>query len=148
MPTAEPAYLTDEEGIELVKAVREVSARYEAPDFPVYLIGGPTMNAHMNEAMARDVSVYLSLAILVIAVLLYLLFRRVSGVLLPLLVVILSLLSTLGIMVWLGIPFSSFIQILPAFLLTVGAVSYTHLTLPTKRIVEGAGGAGSLKKKK
>eukprot|EP00656_Telonema_subtile_P023036 TRINITY_DN24337_c0_g1_i1.p1 TRINITY_DN24337_c0_g1~~TRINITY_DN24337_c0_g1_i1.p1 ORF type:complete len:122 (-),score=15.31 TRINITY_DN24337_c0_g1_i1:23-388(-) len=29
-----------------------------------------------------------------------------------------------------------------------GAVSYTHLTLPTKRIVEISGVAGSLKKKK
>ena len=136
--TAEPAYLTDEEGIELVKAVREVSARYEAPDFPVYLIGGPTMNAHMTEAMARDVSVLMSVAILVIAVLLYLLFRRVSGVLLPLLVVILSLLSTLGIMVWLGIPFSSFIQILPAFLLTVGVCDAVHiLVIAYRRLAEG-----------
>ena len=31
---------------------------------------------------------------------------------------------------------------------SLDAVSYTHLTLPTKRIVEISGGAGSLKKKK
>ena len=32
--------------------------------------------------------------------------------------------------------------------INAGAVSYTHLTLPTKRIVEISGGAVSLKKKK
>ena len=138
--TAEPEYLTDAEGVELVNAARAVIARYEAPDFALHLVGGPAMNARLAEAMARDVSVFMSLSILVIAALLYLVFRRVSGVVLPLGVVILSLLTTLGIMVQLEMPFSTTIQVLPAFLMAVGVCDSVHiLAIAYRRMAEGAG---------
>ena len=123
----QPAYLTDAEGIELVEAARKVVARYEASDFPIYLVGGPAMNARLSEALMSDVTRFMSSSILIIALLLYLLFRRTAGALLPLTVVILSLLSALGIMARLGYPFSTAIQILPAFLLVVGICDSVHI---------------------
>jgi hypothetical protein len=55
------------------------------------------------------------------------LFRRVSGALLPMAVVILAVLSAIGIMIMLDIPGSTAVQILPIFLLTVGICDAVHI---------------------
>ncbi len=63
----------------------------------------------------------------VMSLILLLLFRRASGVLLPMIVVVCALVGTLGIMVLLDIPMSTVVQILPAFLLAVGICDSVHL---------------------
>jgi len=59
--------------------------------------------------------------------LLFVLFRRASGVALPMLVVILTLLSTLGMMGASGVSFKLPTQILPSFLLAVGVGAAVHI---------------------
>jgi len=54
-------------------------------------------------------------------------FRRITGVVLPLIVVILSLLCTLGIMAFLGVSIKVPTQILPSFLLAVGVGTSVHI---------------------
>jgi hypothetical protein len=62
-----------------------------------------------------------------IMLLLTILFRRVSGVVLPVAVVTLSMLSALGAMSWVGIPFSVTLNFLPAFLIVVGVCDSIHI---------------------
>ena len=59
---------------------------------------------------------------------------RVGGVVMPLLVVVLSLLSTLGIMVQLEIPGSTAVQILPISLLAVGVCAAVHILAMAYRL--------------
>ncbi len=122
-----PAYLSDPEARKLVHALRAVLERHRAPDFPIYALGGPLMNVTLNERIEHDVAVFMSLSVLVIAAILAVLFRRASGVLLPLLVVIVTLMCTLGAMALIDIPFSVTLQILPAFLVAVGVCDSVHL---------------------
>ena len=70
---------------------------------------------------------FVLMSIFAISLLLLLLFRRLSGVLLPLLVVILTLLSTLGMMALTGTAFTLITQILPSFLLAVGVGAAVHV---------------------
>ena len=63
----------------------------------------------------------------VIALLLVILFRRLSGLVLPILTVILSLLSTLGLVAATGTKLTIISQILPSFLLAVGVGYSVHL---------------------
>jgi predicted RND superfamily exporter protein len=85
------------------------------------------------------VYVFQTLSTLLTAFLLYLLFRRVSGVVLPLVVVYASLVASLGIMVWIGIPMSVTLQILPAFLTFVGVCDALHiLVIVNQQMARGA----------
>ena len=73
-------------------------------------------------------------------VVLQLVFRRVAGVVLPLATMLLSLVSTLGLMALLEIPLSLTTEILPPFLLTVGVCYSVHiLVIFFQRQARGAG---------
>ncbi len=121
------SYMTGEEGIAAMAAVREVVRRYAAPDFEIYLAGPPVVNERMAHDMTADMQRFLALSLLTTAVFLFILFRRVSGSLIPVVVVLLSLLTTVGLAPWLGIALQLPTQILPAFLMAVGVGDSVHI---------------------
>ena len=82
---------------------------------------------HINRSMEADMGLFMSLTMLMILLLLAVLFRRVTGTLLPPLVVGLSVLATIGVMVALGIPGTTAVQVLPIFILTVGICDAVHI---------------------
>jgi predicted RND superfamily exporter protein len=123
----ERPFLTDEENSELVNAVREIVNRYDGPGFRTHLAGSPVVADVLKRSMQSNMARFMLLALAAIAVVLGFLFRRISGVLLPFVVVITSLLATLGLMAMLGIPFKLPTQILPSFLLAVGVGASVHL---------------------
>ncbi|MDH5737858.1 MAG: MMPL family transporter, partial [Gammaproteobacteria bacterium] len=120
-------YLTDEENTEVVRAVEQVIEKWRTPGYPVYLTGSPVVTDVIKHSMLADMRVFLLLAVLTISLVLYALFRRLTGVVLPLLIVILSLLSTLGLMGALGVSFKVPSSILPSFLLALGVGASVHL---------------------
>jgi predicted RND superfamily exporter protein len=124
---ATPEYLSEEESRQLVLAMRSVVERFEADNFQIYLTGGPVFEDGLNGSLQRDVAIFLPLSLVVIVGLLGALFRRVSGVLIPLTVVIGALVSSMGLMAVLDIPFSITLNILPPFLLVVGVADSVHV---------------------
>ncbi|MEM7410002.1 MAG: MMPL family transporter [Myxococcota bacterium] len=135
---ASPEYLTDVEGNALCDALYALLDRNGRDDVEVHVIGGPIFDHRMNALLQNDVSVLMSVSLVLEALLLFFLFRRVSGMLLPLLVVVLSMLSTMGFMVWLDIPFSITLNVLPAFLLVVGVCDAVHIqSIAYRRLDQG-----------
>jgi predicted RND superfamily exporter protein len=133
-------FITGEEVFAVVGALSEVIARHDAPDFRLYMTGGPATEAMLMTAMQRDMTLFVSLAVLMIVLFLFLLFRRMSGVLLPLAVVGLALLGTIATMAMTGVPVTLPIQVLPSFLLAVGVGASVHLlTLFYRELRRGAG---------
>jgi len=122
-----PPFLTGEENAEIVEAVSSIIARYEGPAFRIHASGVPWVVQQLQSSMGRDMKRFMALAIAVVAAFLFLLFRRISAMILPLFVIQLSLLSTLGLMALLGIPITSTTQIMPSFLLAVGTGYSVHL---------------------
>ena len=120
-------YLTDAENSEVVSAVREIIKRYDSPDFPIQYAGAPVIIDSIKRAMLRDMRKFMVMAIVIISVVLFILFRRVSGVAMPMAVVILSLFSTFGLMALVGTPIKLPTQILPSFLLAVGVGDSVHI---------------------
>jgi predicted RND superfamily exporter protein len=110
-----------------VEAVETVVERHRAPGFAPQVTGGPVGNATLMTAMQRDIAVFVGLSLAAIVVLLFAVFRRVSGVVLPLLVVVLALLCTLASMAVAGVPVTLPIQVLPTFLLAVGVCDSVHV---------------------
>jgi predicted RND superfamily exporter protein len=137
---AAPDFLSGDEVFAIVDAVRQVMERHDAPGFELYLTGGPAFEATLMTAMQRDILVFVSLSVLIIALLLFVLFRRPSGVILPLLVVALSVVCTIGSMALAGVPMTLPVQVLPSLLLAIGVCGAVHvLTLFFRSIGEGVG---------
>ena len=113
-------FITGEENSAIVLAIRGVVERYDAPDFRVHVAGSPVMMHHLQATMRHDMGLFSALALLIIALSLALLFRRVAGVVLPILVSLLALIATFGLLSWIGVPLTIPSQILPSFLLAVG----------------------------
>jgi predicted RND superfamily exporter protein len=122
-----PPFLTGPEITASAEALQRVIARYQAPDFELHVAGGPMAEATLMSAIQRDIAVFVAAGILVMSLLLYVLFRRLSGVALPLLVVFLALLCTLGTIALADVAITLPVQVLPSFLLAVGVCASVHI---------------------
>ncbi len=120
-------YLTDSENSQVVTAVKEIVKKYDASDFSIYIAGTPVVTHFLKRAMMSDMRKFIALAVATVAILLFILFRRIAGVVFPLFIVILSLLSTVGAMALTGTPIKLPTQILPSFLLAVGVGTSVHI---------------------
>ena len=107
--------------------IREVAEPYQADQFKLHFTGLLSMEERLNAQVTRDVATFTWVAGALVVCLLFFLFRRLSGILLPALIVILALVSTMGLMGLLSVPFSMTTGILPPFLLTVGVCGALHL---------------------
>ncbi|MBW1711624.1 MAG: MMPL family transporter [Deltaproteobacteria bacterium] len=122
-----PPFLTDAETRAVVKAVRAVVADHRSADFKLHLAGGPVVTESLKESMTKDMFFFMRLALVVIVLCLAVMFRRTSGVVLPILVVALALASTIGLMGLVGVPIKLPTMILPSFLLAVGVGASVHI---------------------
>jgi len=80
-----------------------------------------------SRAMERDIVMVIALSLLTIAVFLALLFRRVSGVLLPEMVIISGLLTTAGLLALFKVSIKLTTIVLPGFLLAVSVGYAVHI---------------------
>jgi hypothetical protein len=120
-------FLTGPENSAFIGAIKAVIARYDAPDFRIYLTGGTLFTHELTMTMAQDVPKFFGGGLLAIVVLLALLFRRFSPVVVCVTVVIPAVCSTFGLAAVLGLPFSVTSQLIPSFLLAIGVGYTVHL---------------------
>jgi len=112
---------------EIVDAVTRLIPRYQAPDFQIRFSGSPVVVDLFNRAVATDMTRCALYTLAVITLAMGLLFRRVSGVCLPLVVVTASVISALGIMAMAGVKIKIMTAILPVFILCVGVADSVHV---------------------
>ena len=122
-----PVFLTEKENAAVVMSVSKIVERYQADDFRLYLAGSPVVTTMVKISMKKDMMLFIKLAILTIGLCLFIMFRRITGVVLPLLVVILTLISTLGLMALTGVPVTTVTMVLPSFILAVGVGASVHV---------------------
>jgi predicted RND superfamily exporter protein len=128
--------LEGDELILVMEAVQEIVARHGRPDLPIHVTGNPEMSYASMLSARSDATRFAGVSLLVIAGLLLVVFRRVSGVLIPLLVVTLPLAATLGIMGYARLPITLSTQQLPTFLLVVGVADSVHLLTVFYRLLD------------
>ena len=120
-------FLTDIENTQIVKKTNEIVSKYQADDFNILVSGTAVINAEIKASMQTDMQKFIKLVLLVIAVFLALLFRRISGVILPLITVAFTIVTALSLMAIFGAPITVVTQILPSFLLAVTIGASIHL---------------------
>ena len=137
-----PRLLTEEQNSEFVVAIQSLADRHRSEDFPIDLGGSPVMVHDLKKAMFSDMPVFMLSSLGVISLLLVILFRRLSGLVLPLLTVIFSLLTALGLVAVTGTKLTIILQILPSFLLAVGIGYSMHLLVIYYRHLRDHGDKG------
>jgi predicted RND superfamily exporter protein len=120
-------YLSNEESIEITNAIEKVLARYQDRGVAIHFSGTPAIISILQKSIMHDMSVMIPLSFSLIVIFLIVLFRRVSGLIYPLVVVTFSLLASLGTMAVLGIPITLVSQMIPSFLLVVGIADSIHI---------------------
>ena len=123
----EAKFITDDEIYAMIDTIRELESDFARPDFRIGVSGSPFMMHQLNFILGRDMFVFSGVGILVIAALLFALFRRWVMVLLPVGVSALAVYSTFGLMGLLGMVITPSVQILPSLLLAVGVGSAVHI---------------------
>lgn len=120
-------YITAHEKAQVNDAVFKVIANYQSDDFKITYSGGSVVVDVFNEATGHDTTRLVKIMMVVILVFLYLMFRRVSGMILPILIVGSATITTLGLMGLTGTPISIMTNILPGFLVAVCIADAVHV---------------------
>jgi len=126
-PDNHPPFLSGPENTEIVHAVESIAAEFNSEGFRVNAAGTPHMVDTLTRILMSDMQKFMLLSMAMIAVLLWLVFRRAVMIFLPLSVSLVSVASTVGSMSFLGIPMTSAAQVMPSFILTVGVSNAVHL---------------------
>ena len=120
-------YLSDAENDEIILKTQQIMERFNDDNFEIYLSGSAAIAGIFKQALMNDAVVFISLMMVIIMIVLYALFRRISGVFLPLICVGLTLITTVSLMAIFSAPFTMATQIMPTFLLAVVTSAAIHL---------------------
>ncbi len=112
---------------ELIAVIENILKKYQSDDVEIYIAGSPIVTKNLQASLISDMSTFILYVIITIAILLLVMFKCISGILLPLFIVVLTLLSTIGSMAFIGAPITAMTQILPSLLLAVGVAASVHL---------------------
>lgn len=123
----EREFLTDAENSTIVHKIREIISKYETKSDTFYFAGSPVITDTLKRAMMSDMQKFILMILAVIAVMLFVMFRRISGIVLPLTTVMITLIMTISLMALFGKPITVLTQIMPSFLLAVGVGASIHL---------------------
>jgi len=129
--SARSTYLkaTVDHHVQLVDQVKQFvkDKGYEQQGFVFHFTGNPDISANFFEASMADQGLTIPLMFLLIIVVLVGSFRTVSGLLMPLLVIVGSVFATLGLMGSLGWALNMLNVTLPVILMAVGIGDSVHL---------------------
>lgn len=120
-------FLSDQENAQLVHAILNITDRYKKDGLDIYVAGSPSVMDALKSQMQKDMQKFTRVTVLIIIIFLFLMFRRISAVMYPLIVIILSLLVTVGTMAWAGVAFKLPTQIVPSLLLAVSVGATVHI---------------------
>jgi predicted RND superfamily exporter protein len=119
--------------------------RTEAPEQiegTVRIVGLPLLKERVASYIAHDQSVVIPLSVIVMMIMLALLFRRVAGVVLPMMVVGLSLVTTLGLYAACGLELNSITSLLPPVVIVLSVSVAVHLFDAWNHVVNLGGRGG------
>jgi len=110
-----------------VKKTQEIIRKYNGKNFKVHLSGTAAVDHFLVNIIPRDTKKFLLLTYLAVIILLAVIFRRVSGVLFPVVIVSLTLVYTLALFSLFKVAVKLPTQTLPSFLLAVSVCYCVHI---------------------
>jgi len=120
--------ITLEDGFEggaVYAAAKELASQYQGPE-KIHITGAPILVEDVQKGISADSKRFMPIAIVLIFIGFYFCFRRVSGVLLPVLMVVMSIVWTMGLMGYLGLPITVVSNALPVIMVAVASSYGIH----------------------
>ncbi len=112
---------------EMITALTPILANHDTPDFSITISGMPVVIEHLNLTLEKDLGKIIPMIFIMIILILGVLFKRISGIIYPIIIFIISLLSAIGIMAIFKIPMTNITTILPSFILVVSISDAVHI---------------------
>lgn len=114
---------------EVASSVRAIKAKFleEFPETEVYLSGMIMMNTSFGEASIGDSSTLIPLMFLIVIVTIGLLLRTITGTIATVIVIILSIVTTLGLAGWLGFYMTGPTTSAPTMIMTLAVADCIHI---------------------
>jgi predicted RND superfamily exporter protein len=114
---------------EVATSVRAIQAKFltEHPDVEVYLSGMIMMNTSFGEASINDGSTLIPLMFLVVIVTIGLLLRTITGTISTVLIIIISIVTTMGLAGWLGFYLTGPSSSAPTMIMTLAVADCIHI---------------------
>jgi len=104
-----------------------ISLLPQAADGKVYISGSKAVSSVIGKLMISDLGVLFPVVVILIVLILFLSFRTLRGVILPLVNVIMATVMAMGFMGWTGQPISMATMVLPIILIAVGTAYAIHV---------------------
>lgn len=95
--------------------------------YAFHLAGGPVVNMTFSTLAKYDMTTFTPLVLVIAMILLWLIFRRASGMFLSILVVIFTFVIVLSLQVILGYKLNNFTANMPVFIVAIGIADAMHL---------------------
>ncbi|MDF1879881.1 MMPL family transporter [Sulfurimonas sp. MAG313] len=111
----------------LKEAVEKIVAQESDSAYEFHFVGGPILNMTFIELGTHDATTYTPIVLIISMVLLWIIFRRASGMLLSISVVIFTFVIVLSIQVMLGYKINNFTANIPVFIVAIGIADAMHL---------------------
>ncbi len=116
-----------DKSMEIMRLIREILAPEIArTGYKYWLNGGPPLNESFVTIATADM-IFVPMILLASIILLFLLFRRVGGSLIPIGVVTFTFLTVLAIQILLGYKLNNFTINLPTFIIAIGIADAVHI---------------------
>lgn len=123
-------------------AISRILAEERGP-LTVWLTGTPHVTVALTTVLLHDLYRTVPMVALILALVLAFSFRRLHGVLIPLLTVGVALVWTLGTIVWLGYALNIVTVLAPPLLLVLGLSYSVHVVAEYQLVTRGAAPAGN-----
>ncbi len=123
----ETHYLGEKENNMVFHALQKIADHYNKSDFKIAITGAPYVEETMNFTVKKAALQLVLVSYLLMSVILALFFRRVAGVILPMVIALMSISSILGCMAVFNIPFTQCSLCLPTFLIAISTADAIHI---------------------
>ena len=118
---------TPELSLDIKVAVDKYIEEEKASGYKFYLGGGPVLNTAFIDLGTHDMTVFTPLVLIIAMTLLWIIFRRPSGMFLSILIVIFTFMIVLSVQVMLGYKLNNFTANMPVFIVAIGIADAMHL---------------------
>lgn len=119
--------------LELVREIRRLADTYRTKNRSVHLAGSLLVKEALATAIARDTLIYGPAALLILVLLLWLVFGELVTAIVPLSVVGLASLSSLGVFAAARVPLNLVTAIVPILILVIGLAESVHFLSELRR---------------
>ncbi len=119
--------LSELENRALYDGIRMITDGYKNSNISFPIVGYPVVNREIELSVSADITYLIPLVAVLILIILFFSFRRIEGVVLPLLALVAACIWVVGVMGALGFTFTMASLLVPVLLLVVGSAYGIHV---------------------